>query len=111
IVSDNTGKWRSQISARQRALFEGVAGDLLSSLGYETDGRLARAPSRRRRLLARADSSLRLSLRRLNSRNVSPRTFLIVREARLRHRLRGLRPRQRRLPRDHEALNSEGASQ
>jgi len=39
IVPANAGKWKTQMSAADRILFESVAGDLLEALGYETEGR------------------------------------------------------------------------
>jgi hypothetical protein len=42
IVSSNCGKWKTRMPARDRVLFESVAGDLLQSLGYETEGRTRR---------------------------------------------------------------------
>lgn len=35
VVPANAGQWRTQLSARERALFAAVAGDLLAELGYE----------------------------------------------------------------------------
>jgi hypothetical protein len=42
IVSSNCGKWKTRMPARDRVLFESVAGDLLRTLGYETEGRTRR---------------------------------------------------------------------
>ena len=42
IVSSNCEKWKTRMPARDRVLFESVAGDLLQSLGYETEGRTRR---------------------------------------------------------------------
>jgi hypothetical protein len=88
IVSGNMDKWKRHMSPTQLSLFEGVAGDLLASLGYETYGSPARRPSRLRRRLAGLDNSSRLLLRRLNPRGVSPQTFLVMSEARIRARWR-----------------------
>ncbi|OGE23125.1 MAG: hypothetical protein A3J42_01225 [Candidatus Dadabacteria bacterium RIFCSPHIGHO2_12_FULL_53_21] len=38
ILSKNREKWRNEMSAADRAIFESVAGDLLGELGYETEG-------------------------------------------------------------------------
>ncbi len=38
IVTNNSGKWRANLSPKERAMFEAVAGDLLASLGYELEG-------------------------------------------------------------------------
>ena len=42
IVSSNCGKWKTRMPAWGRVLFESVAGDLLQSLDYETEGRTRR---------------------------------------------------------------------
>jgi len=48
IVQANAAKWKTQMRAADRILFESVAGDLLAGLGYETVGRVRRitAPER-----------------------------------------------------------------
>jgi Sulfotransferase family len=38
IVQANAGKWKRTMSRADRVLFESVAGDLLATLGYETEG-------------------------------------------------------------------------
>ena len=38
IVSSNSGKWKEAMSHSNQILFESVAGDLLKTLGYETEG-------------------------------------------------------------------------
>lgn len=38
ILSSNHGKWRNEMPAADRAVFESVAGELLRELGYETEG-------------------------------------------------------------------------
>ena len=45
LVTANQGKWRSTLSPEQRALFESVAGDFLSDLGYEVEGRSRPLPA------------------------------------------------------------------
>lgn len=64
IVKDSAGRWRSGMSARQRALFESVAGDLLGELGYPVEG-FARQLSRGEKLLWEADHQLRFLARSL----------------------------------------------
>jgi len=39
IVTSNQQKWKQQMSVRDRAVFESIAGTLLEELGYETEGR------------------------------------------------------------------------
>jgi hypothetical protein len=87
IVSMNAGRWKREMSESDRSLFEWVAGDLLRELGYETEG-LARPPSRRRRLASRVHNSWQRLSRRLNRRGPWPVTFLLMREAAIRRRLR-----------------------
>jgi hypothetical protein len=50
VVTDNSGKWRTEMSLRDRALFESVAGSLTAELGYPVEG-LARTLSSGERLL------------------------------------------------------------
>jgi hypothetical protein len=42
IVSSNCEKWKTGMPARDRVVFESVAGDLLETLGYETEGHTRR---------------------------------------------------------------------
>ncbi len=37
-IQSNSGKWKTRMSRSDRELFEGVTADLLSELGYETEG-------------------------------------------------------------------------
>jgi hypothetical protein len=107
IVAANVVRWKKELTADQRSLFDGIAGDLLSSLGYEVEGD-ARRPSELYLRLARVRSSSRLLLRRFNQRDPSPETFLAMQEARLRARLRGCGRRVRSSPaRDDQALGAE----
>ena len=39
ILRDNAGKWKTRLSSSEIELFESVAGELLSTLGYGTSGR------------------------------------------------------------------------
>jgi Sulfotransferase family len=45
IVRDNVNKWKSNLTLKQRVLFESVAGDLLRELGYETEGHERQIPA------------------------------------------------------------------
>jgi hypothetical protein len=81
IVVGNSSKWKSAMTRDERARFEGVAGDLLSSLGYETEGIGRRAPIRR--VAGRVRTSSRLFVRSLGS----PQTFALMNEAAVRARL------------------------
>ena len=38
IVGQNSAKWKTEMSLRNQVIFESIAGDLLSMLGYETVG-------------------------------------------------------------------------
>jgi hypothetical protein len=42
IIDTNMNNWKSEMSLSDRILFESVAGDLLESLDYETEGRVRR---------------------------------------------------------------------
>jgi Sulfotransferase family len=107
IVAANVARWKKELTAHQLSLFEGIAGDLLSSLGYEVEG-IARRPSVLNLRLARLRSSSRLLLRRFNQRDPSPETFLVMQEARLRAELRGRGRRARSGPaRDDQALGAQ----
>jgi sulfotransferase family protein len=80
IAAGNHSKWKSSMTPGERARFEGVAGDLLASLGYETEGIGTRAPVRR--LAGRIRTSSRLFVRSLGS----PETFALMNEAGVRAR-------------------------
>lgn len=81
IAAGNSSKWKFAMTREERARFEGVAGDLLSSLGYETEGIGRRAPIRR--VAGRIRTSSRLFVRSLGS----PQTFVLTKEAAVRARL------------------------
>jgi len=87
IADWNTGRWRREMTPRDRSLFEGVAGDLLSELGYETEVTTP-SLSASRRLACRVHNRSRITARWLNNRERSPATFLFTREARVRYWLR-----------------------
>ena len=107
IVAANVARWKTELTADQRSLFEGIAGDLLSSLDYEVEGDAPR-PSELYLRLAGLQTSSRLLLRRFNQRDPSPETFLVMQEARLRARLRGWGRRTHSSPaRDDQALGAK----
>jgi hypothetical protein len=87
VAAWNAGRWRREMAPRDRSLFEGVAGDLLTELDYETEG-VSRSVSRGRRLAYGAHASWRRMVRTLNHHQPWPATFALMREARLRHWLR-----------------------
>jgi hypothetical protein len=58
IIADNTGKWASAMSSRERARFESVAGALLAELGYPVEG-LGRRLSRVEELFWEVDHGCR----------------------------------------------------
>ena len=48
LMRNNAGKWKTRMPVRDRVLFESIAGDLLETLGYETEGRTRRISSAER---------------------------------------------------------------
>ena len=48
-MSSNMEKWKTRMPVPDRVLFESVAGDLLSELGYETEGRVRKISALERR--------------------------------------------------------------
>ena len=58
VVPENAAKWKEVMSPRQQALFESVAGDLLSELGYPVNG-CGKPLSRAAELLFAADHQIR----------------------------------------------------
>jgi len=58
VVPGNSDKWKQTMSLRQQALFESVAGDLLSELGYRVEG-YGEPLSRAAELLFVADHHIR----------------------------------------------------
>lgn len=89
IVTDNTNKWKTEVTPRQRMLFESVAGDLLEELGYETEGHRKSIPTYAR-LGWKAHSWVMENLVKLNTQTWKdwPATALQMSKARLRARLR-----------------------
>jgi len=87
IITNNTAKWKKNMSLSKRILFESVAGDLLETLGYETEG-LARPIAKPERLMWEADNFLRWMLVRLNTKGNHRllTDYLTQKWASLRHR-------------------------
>lgn len=87
VVRTNAGKWKTAMPPSSRILFESVAGELLSELGYETEGRVRRitAPERRFWELHHAAKWLmrRLEIQRLRKRLM---TYVRIKGAELRSR-------------------------
>ena len=83
IVADNWGKWKSQMGAEERLLFESVAGDLLTELGYETEGKV-RPLSSAEEFRWKAHHLLLWPFQKLNRRQKSPSTAWIMLCAQLR---------------------------
>jgi len=72
ILSKNQGKWRNEMSAPDRAIFESVAGDLLGELGYETEGH-GRRIAMHERLLWNIQDYYHFLEMRLKRRNINAR--------------------------------------
>jgi hypothetical protein len=68
IVESNQQKWKRQMSVRDRALFESIAGTLLEELGYETEGH-GHTPSTLERSFWRVHQGFWFLLARLNASN------------------------------------------
>jgi hypothetical protein len=62
VFSNNTGKWKKEMTARNRGLVESVCGELLRELGYEVEG-LARPISSAEDLFWRVQNRALISLR------------------------------------------------
>jgi hypothetical protein len=87
IERHNRGKWRTRMTLADRVLFESVAGDLLTDLGYEVEG-LARAIPRRRRAWWSLDNEIRVAFARARHRELSLRNSVTMLHAELRSRAR-----------------------
>jgi hypothetical protein len=89
IITTNMGKWKRDMSASDKMLFESVAGDLLQTLGYETEG-VTRSISRFERLMWEAHNVLLWLLIRINTSGNHKllKDFLTGQWADIRHRLR-----------------------
>lgn len=85
IVRNNSNKWKTQMSLSNRGLFESVAGDLLKTLGYETEN-LARPVPAVMRLLYQVHHQIGWVGSRLNTRRLPAllRTALRLHLARIR---------------------------
>ena len=93
IVANNWGKWKAKMGAEERLLFESVAGDLLTELGYETEGKM-HPISPLEEFRWKAHHLLLATIQKLNTRQKSPSTLWIM----LCARLRCLWKRRRRQP-------------
>jgi hypothetical protein len=89
IVSTNAAKWKRRMPPSDRVLFESVAGDLLRSLRYETEGRTRRI-AKTERLLWHVHHQFWWLMERVNTKNSYEllMSFLQLRSARMRHRLK-----------------------
>ncbi len=68
IVPSNALKWKREMSKKNRVLFESIAGDLLASLNYETEGGV-RKISKSEEVLLRAHQFIWYLFQRLNQRD------------------------------------------
>jgi hypothetical protein len=95
IVGTNPGKWREKMSGRDRVIFESVAGDLLASLGYQTEG-ITRKITKREQLFWKTHHLFLWSLARLDAGEKGKwlKTDLFLRWTNIRGRYR----RRRRAP-------------
>lgn len=66
IMSTEAGKWKREMPRSDRILFESVAGDLLETLGYETE-RVTRPITKSERFMWRAHNFFLKFLSRLNT--------------------------------------------
>jgi hypothetical protein len=89
IVRDNANKWKTNVTLRQRIIFESVAGDLLEELGYETEGHRRQIPAYAR-WGSKAHSWVMENLVKLNTQTWEDwgATVLQMSKARIRARLR-----------------------
>ncbi len=83
IVQSNWDKWKTQMTANERLLFESIAGDLLVELGYETNGSVRRI-STTEELHWNFRHDLRWAFHKLNTRRKSPNTAWLMLHAKLR---------------------------
>jgi hypothetical protein len=89
IVSTHTGLWQHQMSATDKILFESIAGDVLTALGYETEGRI-RHISKAEQLFWQMHQTFWWFLGRLNTSDKRAwlKTDLLLRWVELRARLK-----------------------
>ena len=83
IVANNFDKRKTQMGAKQRRLFESVAGDLLEELDYETEGKVGPISSLEK-FRWKAHHHLFWSFAKLNARQKSPYTASLIAWAKLR---------------------------
>jgi sulfotransferase family protein len=88
VMASNVRLWETKMPARDRILFESIAGDLLNSLGYELQGPIRRI-SAPERLFWRTQHWWRYLIYRIRLPNARQRliTFLRLQLANLRGRL------------------------
>ena len=82
IVANNLGKWKTQMSDDERLLFESVAGDLLTELGYETEGKV-RLISSVEEFRWKVHHHLLWVFQKLNTRQKLPSTAWLMLRAKL----------------------------
>lgn len=89
IASANMEKWKRGMSIPDRILFESIAGDLLETLGYKTEGATRRI-TKAEQFMWKAHHSFLWLLRRINTMGNHRllKDFLTTKWAELRHRLR-----------------------
>lgn len=89
IISTNMEKWKRGMSSSDRILFESVAGDLLETLGYQTEG-VTRTIAKPERLAWEAHNLLLWLLARINTNGNHRllKAFLTNKWADIRQRLR-----------------------
>ncbi len=68
IVSTNSGKWKDAMSRSEQILFESVAGDLLKTMGYKTEG-ITRRVSSLEQFMWKVHHLFWFVIRRLNTVN------------------------------------------
>lgn len=87
IVGENSEKWKEKMSRSDRITFESVAGDLLESLGYETEG-VTRNITKPERFFWKAHNSFLWFLSRLDASDKRKwiKTDLLLRWADIRRR-------------------------
>lgn len=89
IVRSNLAKWKEAMSSSDRILFESVAGDLLTSLGYQTEG-LTRRISSSEQFVWKVHHFFWADLKQLNTKSMKSwmPTHLLMRWANIRYCLK-----------------------
>lgn len=87
VVRNNLEKWKDNMSLSERSIFESMAGDLLASLGYETE-RLGMRIPRAKKMIWRSHHILGWVASRINTKKNYRMlvSHLHLRWARMRHR-------------------------